>query len=117
MPEVQSPAPFIVVAPPPPPFTGAGVVIDLHAAGFVDAKVTMNGGMFEVTGVALSDADKVQAIVSSHVHTEPPTPVDPDEGLRLQIAAATTVTELKAALLGSTPGSVRSVAGRAMGGT
>lgn len=54
-------------------------------------------------------ADRLAAAVAAHA---PSLPVDADESLRAEIEKATTVAELKAALLGSKPGQAARVAGR-----
>lgn len=59
-------------------------------------------------------AEQLQAALAAHT---PPDTVDPDDELRAQIEAATTVADLKAALLGTKPGQVARVAGRSKDGT
>lgn len=87
--------------PKPAALHGERLADELVAAGFADAEVSDNGrGDIEVSGVSESDRDAVQAVVDAHA---PPAPEpDPDDEFRAAVEAATSIADLKAALLGTT---------------
>lgn len=53
---------------------------------------------------SLNIPERIQAVVDAHVPKPPAPPPDPWAEIQNQIAAATTLDELKAALLGTAPG-------------
>lgn len=86
--------------PKPTALHGEALTDELAAAGFLDAEVSDNGrGELEVSGVADGDRDAVQAVIDAHV--PPPPPPDPDDEFRKAVEAATSIADLKAALLGT----------------
>lgn len=88
----------MIVVTPPASYTGAGIQADLRAAGFPDAEVVAVVDGLRVCGVTEADRSTVEAVVAAHV---PPAAADPDEELAAAIASATSLDQLKKALLGN----------------
>lgn len=86
--------------PVPASLNGDALTDELAAAGFPDADVTVVGDDLRVTGIDDADRDAVRSVLDAHV--PPPPPADPADEFRAAIEAATSIADLKAALLGTT---------------
>lgn len=75
---------------------------ELLAAGVVPELVEGDGETCWITVADDADAELVRQVVDAHDPTPPAPPPDPDEELAAAIEAATTIEELKHALLGNT---------------
>lgn len=92
---------MMLTFPKPTALNGAALTGELRAAGFSvpDDAVRDVGTKIEVHGVGEADRDAVKAVVDAHV--PPPPPADPQAEFAAAVEAATTIAELKAALLGT----------------
>lgn len=84
--------------PLPAAVHGDALTEELATAGFV-ADVYVRDGELVVVGPTEGDRPAVQSVIDAHV---PPDPrPDPDDEFRAAIEAATSIADLKAALLGT----------------
>lgn len=93
----------------PEPREGNRLAAAIQAATGQPADVMLVGDRWHI--VTEATEAEVQAAVAAHDGTPDPV-VDPDEELRTAISEASTLPELKAALLGTAPEAQARVAGR-----
>lgn len=74
---------------------------ELLAAG-MSTDVLVLGDGDELTLDGEFDAAVVEPVIDGHDPTPPPAPADPDDEFRAAVEAATSIADLKAALLGTT---------------
>lgn len=74
---------------------------ELLAAGFAPAIVEGDGERVRLAFDGAVDEQTVRQVVGDHDPTPPDPPPDPDDELRAAIEGATSLNELKAALLGT----------------
>lgn len=72
---------------------------EIRAAGWPDAEVSVAGDVLRVAEVPDGDRDSVKTVIDNHVPPDPPP--DPDAELASAIEGASTLAELKDALLGN----------------
>lgn len=84
--------------PIPAALHGDALTDELAAAGFT-ATVYVSGDELVINGPADTDHDAVQAVIDAHVPPAPPP--DPETEFRAAVKAATSIADLKAALLGN----------------
>lgn len=87
----------MILVPAPPAIHGSALNDELAAAGIPDADVVLVGGKLQINADE-TDRASVERIVAAHV---PPLPPVPRDEFRAAVQAATSIAELKAALLGT----------------
>lgn len=91
--------------PVPAALNGDALAAELMAAG-LEAAVSVSGDQLVVDGPTQADRERVRAVIAAHV---PPaaTTTDPVDGLVAELSKASSVAQVKAALVKGLPSAIR----------